>query len=379
MRSAGLQVIAAKEFGDHIRSRRFHLIFGIFLIIAIVGLISGVVEYHENLDQYNKMQETVTGDDQNYYSSYFSWKPSIISAFTQMISLISAIGVFLGVAMSFDLITKEKESKSLKILLSHPIYRDEVINGKALGGIAAILLALVIVFGLSLAIILIMGIVPNLEETVRILIFGGISFILIFSTFAIALFMSSIAKDSGSALVYAMIIVITLSTLVPIIQSGGVMDVIVGPAPEYPGVVFERTVPMGAMSSTSVMVSSSNDDDTKVVDKEEYERQMEEYEEASQAYWERRQSVRDLIMLVSPTSNYERIALAVTEPMYARSLMNSGDYYSFDDTRDEIPQDSLSELVELLGYLLKNIVALVVVPVAFFGLAWVRFMREDVR
>ena len=107
----------------------------------------------------------------------------MLSVFNEMSSLMATIGVILGIAMGFDLVTREKESKSLKILLSHPVYRDEVINGKALGGIAAIALAMGVVLVISLAVMLLFGIVPNFEETVRMFLFGALSFLLVFSFF----------------------------------------------------------------------------------------------------------------------------------------------------------------------------------------------------
>ncbi|GEM_PF-4930676 len=48
----------------------------------------------------------------------------------------AGIGVVLGIAMGVDLVTREKESKSLKSLLAYPVFRDEMINGKAPGASA---------------------------------------------------------------------------------------------------------------------------------------------------------------------------------------------------------------------------------------------------
>jgi ABC-type Na+ efflux pump permease subunit len=62
-------------------------------------------------------------------------KPSILFIFQRMRWQMPLLGAILAIAMGFDLITREKESHSLKSLLSHPVFRDEIINGKALGGI----------------------------------------------------------------------------------------------------------------------------------------------------------------------------------------------------------------------------------------------------
>ena len=284
--------------------------------------------------------------------------------------LITTVGIVLGCAMGFDLISREKESKSLKILLSHPVYRDEVINGKALGGIAAIALAMAIVLTISFAIILIFGIVPDLDESVRILLFGGLSFLLIFSYFAIALFMSTVAKNSSNALIYTLIIFIVLSTLIPAVATNeSVMNIVVGEPPEFPD--MDRIY--YGMSAISLTSSSTGE----VVDTSEVDQAWEEYEEKSRVYWEKRSAFTDAVNLLSPANNYQQMAMAVTNPRLAASIHSDGGFGS--DMDEDLPESGLGILVTLLGDLAKNIVALFVVPAAFFGLAWIRFMREDIR
>jgi ABC-2 type transport system permease protein len=375
MRSAGLRVIAGKEFNDHLRSRKFHLIFGIFLVIAVIGLIGGMVTYQEQLEDYNRAQSAVQDTDEFMEKSYYSWKPSMLSAFNEMSSLMTTIGVILGIAMGFDLVTREKESKSLKILLSHPVYRDEVINGKALGGIAAIALAMGVVLVISLAVMLLFGIVPNFEETVRMFLFGALSFLLVFSFFAIALFMSTVAKDSGSAIIYTLIVMIVLSSLLPIFTYGSVYTAAFGQPPDPPESTMVRYGGYDGMyvsSAVSVSVSSEEKVDPLV------DEAWQKYEEESRAYWERRQAVSDAVSLLSPTSNYQMLAYAVTNPDMARMMLSSS-RFSVVEMDDEIPQEGFSALFALLTEMAKNIAALVITPALFFGLAWVRFMREDVR
>ncbi|QSZ67421.1 ABC transporter permease [Methanofollis aquaemaris] len=374
MRTEGLRVIAAKEFRDHIRSRRFHILLAIFLVIAAVGLIDGSVQYNKQIEDYNERLAQASDDPMMEMGhGYFDWKPSILSAFFRMSMLIVTVGIVLGCAMGFDLISREKESKSLKILLSHPVYRDEVINGKALGGIAAIALAMGIMLALSFAVILIFGIVPNLDESVRILLFGGLSFLLIFSYFAIALFMSTVAKDSSNALIYTLIVFIVLSTLIPAIATNeSVMNTVIGEPPEFPD--MDRVYYGDTFGVSSVKTSSSTDEP---IDTSEIDRAWEEYEEKSRAYWEKRRAFTDTFNLLSPASNYQQMAMAVTNPRSAIALQNTGGYDP--DMYEDLPESGLAILASLLGVLAKYIIALFVVPAAFFGLAWIRFMREDIR
>lgn len=339
MTANGLCTIAKKEFSDHIRSRRFHLLLGILIVIAAVGMIAGVVQYTRDIADYNAVQTIAQSEDLTVAGDLAGMKPSILSVYYQMGILTASIGVVLGIAMGFDLVTREKENKTLKILLSHPIYRDEVINGKALGGLGAIALAMGIVLAVSIAIMSIFGLVPDLEETVRILISGAVSFLLMFTFFSLSLLMSTVSRDSGSALLYALIVMIVLSSFIPIFTYGPVYSAIFGDPPDLPGT---STYAYQQSASTSTKIGVSSGDSVESDD-------LEAYEKASRQYMAQKQMITDIVTLVSPISNYQAVQGVVCRP--GGEMQNTA----------------------------RNIVALLAMPAAFFGAAWVRFMREDIR
>ncbi len=90
-------------------------------------------------------------------------------------SLVSFIGIFvpiIGIALGFDAINREYSSGTMSRILSQPIYRDSVINGKFLAGIItlAIMMAttLLLVGGFGLRMI---GVPPGAEEIIRLFIY----------------------------------------------------------------------------------------------------------------------------------------------------------------------------------------------------------------
>lgn len=352
MTATGLRIIAGKEFSDHLRSRRFHLLFAILAVVAAVGMITGAVQYSKDLSDYNAVQMIAEGDDDPTLAGNLAgMKPSVLSAYSQMGMLMAGIGVVLGIAMGFDLVTREKESKSLKSLLAYPVFRDEVINGKALGGVGAIALAMGAVLIVSVAIMALFGIVPNLDELVRILVFGVTSFLLVFTFFALALLMSTVSKDSGSALLYSLIVMIVLSSFVPIFAYTPVYSAVFGDAPTPPGMsTYSYQQSSSAYTVTSVAVSYKSDD---AVDPEA----LAEYERASREYMNQKRTITDIVTLVSPTGNYQAVLGAASQPA----------------------GENTPGLGNLLAALACNLIALLAMPAAFFGLAWVRFMREDIR
>ena len=291
------------------------------------------------------------GDDPRLAGNLAGLKPSILSAYSQMGMLMAGIGVMLGIAMGFDLVTREKESKSLKSLLAYPVFRDEVINGKALGGVGAIALAMGVVLVVSVAVMTLFGIVPNYDESVRILVFGVASFLLVFAFFALALLMSAVSKDSGNALLYSLIVMIILSSFVPIFAYTPVYSAVFGDAPTPPGMsTYSYQQSSSAYTVTSVAVAYKSDD---AIDPEA----LEEYDRASREYMGQKQTITDIVTLVSPTGNYQAVLGAVSQPA----------------------GDNAPGISGLFGALICNIIALLAMPAAFFGLAWVGFMREDIQ
>ena len=368
MTTRNLLIIAQKEFFDHVRSRRFLLIFGILLVVAIVGLIGGITDYNKNLDDYNKAQSTISSER----GAFIQEKPSILGVFSSVSTYLVFVGAVLGIAMGFDLISKEKESRSLKILLSHPVYRDEVINGKALGGIIALGCALGVVLFIALATLLVYGIVPDGNELVLIAVFGGVSFLLIFSFFAIALFMSAAMDESGSALIYTIIIFIVLSVLVPTLANNTVMENVVGSQPELPQELLDqmqRTMNTNNSMTVGMVVMKDSDQNSEAWNR---------FNDQMQAYWEKRQMVHDTLALFSPTMNYAAITSAITYQTAGSDLVldsgGGGKSTSFSVTKRED-----AGIDAILGKIIPNIIALLLFPAVFFGMAYVRFMRLDVR
>jgi ABC-2 type transport system permease protein len=78
----------------------------------------------------------------------------------------------IGIVLGFDAINREKNSGTLSRLLSQPIYRDTVFNGKFLAGVVTIAIILtsvvLLVGGLGMRAI---GVPPSSEEAFRLFLF----------------------------------------------------------------------------------------------------------------------------------------------------------------------------------------------------------------
>jgi len=347
--------VAAKEFSDLFTSRRFLLIFALYLIIAVVGMTQGLEHYDYALTSYNLALQAADEyqglQELGALGFEMPGKPSILYVFNPMTGATMTLGALLAIAAGFDLVTREKESRSLKTLLSHPVYRDEVIVGKALGGAAALGVVVGLVLALTTGLLLVLSIVPTAGEVVSILIFGAISLLFLVAWFAVALALSTVARESGNALIFTLMVLFAISALLPMIGAA-VGDAVAGPPPqlqlpetsagEIPGAVQEIT-----------FTYASNETGSYVLDSPRHEALV-EYREELAMYTEKRRTVTDVITLLSPQKSYQIVADLVSTP-------------------------GEGSLLESLGSVWAGIAGLIVFPSVFFAAAYTRFMRMDIR
>ncbi|QYZ77956.1 ABC transporter permease [Methanofollis formosanus] len=355
-------IVAQKEFVDHLTSKRFFVIMALFLIILIIGMYQGLGEYNENLAAY---QEKMTAVESGTLTGWTPDKPSILSVFSAISDQVVIIGAVLAIAIGFDLVSKEKETKTLKTLLSHPIYRDEVINGKAIGGSAAILLAIGVVLLVSLAMLLIVGILPTIDEFSAILTFGVVSVLFLLVYFTLALTLSTLAPDSGSALIATLVVFIILSSLLPI--AGEItIDTWAGEQPEAP---FVQTF---IMSGDGALISTGEERDP-----QEEKEVMMKYEAEAEAYYEKKMTVTAIVEAASPQTNYKKIIGAIVDPYHVAVKENSpsGPFTVMVTDPDTAPPHFMDVLAGIWG----NIVLLLALPGVLFLTAYLCFMRIDVR
>jgi len=348
--------VAAKELSDLFTSRRFLLIFALYLIIAVIGMAQGLERYDYALTSYNLALQAADEYQglQELGALGFErlpGKPSILYVSSPTTGATVTLGALLAIAAGFDLVTREKESRSLKTLLSHPVYRDEVIVGKALGGAAALGVVVGLVLALTTGLLLVLSIVPTAGEVVSILIFGAISLLFLVAWFAVALALSTVARESGNALIFTLMVLFAISALLPMIGAA-VGDAVAGPPPqlqlpetsagEIPGAVQEIT-----------FTYASNETGSYVLDSPRHEALV-EYREELAMYTEKRRTVTDVITLLSPQKSYQIVADLVSTP-------------------------GEGSLLESLGSVWAGIAGLIVFPSVFFAAAYTRFMRMDIR
>jgi len=153
-----------KELADNFTSWRFLILFALVFGISILAIYIDA--------QYIK--EAVT-ETRFVFLQLYTTSGQALPLFIFFIAFFMPI---VGIALGFDAINSEKNSGTLSRLLSQPIYRDVVINGKFLAGVVTMAIMLVsvvmIVAGIGLRII---GVPPSSEEVIRLMAFLAISIV----------------------------------------------------------------------------------------------------------------------------------------------------------------------------------------------------------
>src|SRR4030066_188576 len=120
---SGLMAIFWKELADHFNSKRF-------IILSLLIYLAGIATI------YVAAQNIRTGLTET--TEFIFLRLFIVSGETLPFSLPFFLSLFIpivGIALGFDAVNSERASGNLSRLLSQPLYRDSVINGKFLAGL----------------------------------------------------------------------------------------------------------------------------------------------------------------------------------------------------------------------------------------------------
>ena len=136
--------------------------FGVMLV-ASIGIIYSVS---------NTIRGAVSPNTEFIFLKLFTIRGLEGIPFSDFQSFVTLFVPIISILLVFDAINSERNSGTMSRLLSQPIYRDAVINGKFLAGVTTIAIMLtslvLLLCGLGLRMI---GIAPSAEEASRLLFF----------------------------------------------------------------------------------------------------------------------------------------------------------------------------------------------------------------
>jgi ABC-2 type transport system permease protein len=160
-RGGGWAIVARKELTDHLLSARF------FVLLAVLALAAGAAVYAAS-GGIRDVAENAAGYPGLFLKLFtLQYDPIPFSYF----GFVGFVAPLVGIAFAFDTVNAERAQGTLPRLVSQPIHRDDVINGKFLAGLITIALLLgavtAVVAGLG---IFRLGIVPSVGDVARLLV-----------------------------------------------------------------------------------------------------------------------------------------------------------------------------------------------------------------
>jgi ABC-2 type transport system permease protein len=158
-----MKAVFRKEMADYFTSIR------VFILFLLVLFISGVALFGTH-------QGIRSADSEGFvFLKLFTTDiPGFPLAF--LLNFVNFSALFfipiIGITLGFDAINSEHSGRTLSRILSQPVFRDSVINGKFLASIATLsimmIAAILLVSGFGLRMI---GILPSSEEIIRLFIY----------------------------------------------------------------------------------------------------------------------------------------------------------------------------------------------------------------
>ena len=236
---AGWVVVASKEIGDHVSSIRF------VVLVILLGIAAGIPLYFA-ADTIREAAERAS-EAAAVFLALFTIGEETPYITLRVDTFVALVAPLLGIIFAFDAINSERHDGTLPRLLSQPIHRDDVINGKFAAGLAVIgivlvaMLAIVSGYGMFR-----LGIVPEAGEVFRLLGWTAATFVYVALWLAFGLLLSVAIRNTATAalvgfgtwLFLTLFGPLVLSFLAPILApvSGGTNEQI------YQSAVFQDTI-----------------------------------------------------------------------------------------------------------------------------------------
>lgn len=216
----GLGVVTLKELSDHLSSARMRVLEWLVILTAIASLYAAIQQVRDT-----------TAEDPFVFLKLFT----TVSANARLPSFVAILGFLIplvAIGLGFDAVNGEHNRRTLSRILSQPIYRDALLLGKFLAGLATLAISLVtlwlLVIGLGL---LLLGIPPSGPEVARSLVFLLIALAYAGVWLAVAMLFSILFRSAATAALVALGLWLFLAVLWPMLAPA--LAAVISP-PELP-------------------------------------------------------------------------------------------------------------------------------------------------
>jgi ABC-2 type transport system permease protein len=323
--------IFRKELADHLTNKRF------LLILAMILVLSTASSYQAT----NFLKES-TSTTANFLSIFSEGVNG--SSFVYMMVL---FGPLLGLSLSFDAINKERKSGTLSTVLTQPIFRDAIINGKFLAGAAVISAAILVTLCINMGIAIpLLGFGPTSVQATAIVILAIVTIVYLCFWYGLGLLFSVAFRNTSTSILTSIGTWVVFSILI-FILAGFVADISVPAVTFNPGNFTGTSGFRGAGGNFSQIITTAS------------------------GVTNSRTAITNSISQISPAYLYSDIASKITG---ASSASFTGFSISIPTFRGQT-----YDLMSALGASWAQILIIVIAMAVCFAASYIFFMRSEIR
>jgi len=198
----GLGVVTLKELSDHLVSARMRVLEWLVVLTALAAVYGAIQQIR-----------AVTAEDPFLFLRLFTTARDPLPSF---VSFLGFLVPLMAIGLGFDSVNGEHSRRTLSRILSQPIYRDALLFGKFLAGLAVLTISLVCLWLLVIGLGLVMlGVAPGGEEIARALLFLLVTVVYAGVWLALAMLFSVTFRSAATAALVTLGMWLFLSVIWP--------------------------------------------------------------------------------------------------------------------------------------------------------------------
>lgn len=214
----GLGTVLLKELADHFDSARM-------MLLALLMVLAAAVPFYDAVQQLH----ATTSEDPFLLLKLFNPGGQTLS----VVSILSFVIPVMAIGLGFDSVNGEHNRRTLSRILAQPIYRDALLAGKFLAGLAVLAVNLICLWLLVVGLgVLFLGVPPSGDEFSRSLVFLFIAIAYAGVWLGVAMLLSVLFRSSASAALLALGVWLFMALLWPLIAPSIAMAM-APPDPRY--------------------------------------------------------------------------------------------------------------------------------------------------